>query len=111
MTVGTVNQADHISIKKFPQHKEISVLRAIENRRYLVRAANGGISTIITPLGITVKETKLFTKDVLVGEVSLQSDLTFYTKHPLIIPLFAVLISLIILLLALFKKIFGTKIK
>lgn len=93
------------------QHKEISVLRAIENRRYLVRAANGGISTIITPLGITVKETKLFTKDVLVGEVSLQSDLTFYTKHPLIIPLFAVLISLIILLLALFKKIFGTKAK
>ncbi len=93
------------------QHKEISVLRAIENRRYVVRAANGGISAIISPLGITEKETKLFTKDVLVGDVSLQNGLSFYSKYPMIIPLLAVTISLIIILLALFKKIFGAKLK
>ncbi|MCH7827587.1 MAG: apolipoprotein N-acyltransferase [Bacteroidetes bacterium] len=93
------------------QHKEISVLRAVENRRYVVRAANGGISCIIDPVGRTIKETKLFTKDVLVGNVSLESDLTFYSKHPMIIPLLAVLISLTILFFALFKKVFGDKSK
>ena len=36
------------------QHKEMQVLRAVENRRSLVRAANGGISCIVNPLGRTV---------------------------------------------------------
>lgn len=93
------------------QHKEISVLRAIENRRSVIRVANGGISCIIDPMGRTIKETKLFTKDVLVGNVSLESDLTFYSKYPMIIPLLAVLISLTILFLTLFKKIFGANLK
>ena len=41
------------------QHKEFAVLRAIENRKSVIRAANGGISCIIDPLGRTVKETKM----------------------------------------------------
>ncbi len=91
------------------QHKEIAVLRAIENRRSVIRAANGGISCIIDPLGRIVKETKLFTKDVLVGEASLQNEDTFYTNHPLIIPILSVLISIFILLFAIIKKISGAK--
>lgn len=87
------------------------MLRAIENRRSVIRVANGGISCIIDPMGRTIKETKLFTKDVLVGNVSLESDLTFYSKYPMIIPLLAVLISLTILFLTLFKKIFGANLK
>jgi len=76
------------------QHKEISVLRAVENRRSVVRAANGGISCIINPLGITVAETKMYTKDVLVGNVSLNNEKTFYTLHPFIVPVTSSLISL-----------------
>ena len=91
------------------QHKEISVLRAIENRRSVIRAANGGISCIIDPLGRTIKETKLFTKDVLVGDVSLENTETFYTKHPLVLPYLAILISILILFISLVKKIFGVK--
>ncbi|MCW8850382.1 MAG: apolipoprotein N-acyltransferase, partial [Melioribacteraceae bacterium] len=53
------------------QHKEISVLRAVENRRFVVRAANGGISCIIDQFGRTISATKMFEKAVLVGEVDL----------------------------------------
>ncbi|MCZ6702403.1 MAG: apolipoprotein N-acyltransferase, partial [Ignavibacteria bacterium] len=49
------------------QHKEFAVLRAVENRRSVVRCANGGISCIINPLGIIEAETEMFTKTVLVG--------------------------------------------
>jgi len=67
------------------QHKEFAVLRAVENRRTVVRCANGGISCIINPLGVTEAETEMFTKTVLVGDVSLQNEKTFYTEHPTII--------------------------
>lgn len=76
------------------QHKEISVLRAVENRRSVVRAANGGISCIINPLGVTVAETKMYTKDVLVGDVSLNNEKTFYTLHPFIFPVVSSALSL-----------------
>jgi apolipoprotein N-acyltransferase len=33
------------------QHLALAVLRAVENRRYLVRAANTGISAVIDPTG------------------------------------------------------------
>ena len=75
------------------QHKEISVLRAVENRRTVIRAANGGISCIINPLGETDLESKLFVKDVIVGDAYLESSKTFFTKYPLIIPDISMAIS------------------
>lgn len=91
------------------QHKEIASLRAIENRRTVIRAANGGISCIIDPLGRTVSETKLFTKNVLVGYAELRNEKTFYTKNPLIIPLLSLSLSLIIILFFIIKKFFIRK--
>jgi len=76
------------------QHKEIAVLRAVENRRSVVRAANGGISCIINPLGITAAATKMYTKDVLVGDVSLNDEKTFYTTHPFLVPVTSSALSL-----------------
>jgi len=76
------------------QHKEIGVLRAVENRRSVVRCANGGVSCIINPLGITEKETELFKRTYLVGDVKLNSDKTFYTKYPLIIPMISLAFSI-----------------
>jgi len=79
------------------QHKEISVLRAIENRRSVVRAANGGISTIIDPLGNTVAQTKMYTTDFLVGDVWLENEKTFYSKNPLIVPVISYVVSLFVI--------------
>jgi apolipoprotein N-acyltransferase len=67
------------------QHKEFAALRAVENRRTVVRCANGGVSCIINAIGETVTETEMFTRTVLVGDVPLQTESTFYTEHPAII--------------------------
>ena len=92
------------------QHKEISVLRAVENRRSVIRAANGGVSCIIDPLGNTIASTKLFTRDVLVGDVIINEGQTFYSQFPWIFPLFSSFISIITIMIFIFKKI-STKIK
>ncbi len=86
------------------QHKEIAVLRAVENRRSVIRAANGGISCIIDPLGRTKVESKLFTKTFLTGDVELENTETFFTKHPLIIPTAASLISFWVFAFFILKK-------
>ncbi|MFC2085565.1 apolipoprotein N-acyltransferase, partial [Bacteroidota bacterium] len=91
------------------QHKEFSVLRAIENRKSVVRAANGGISCLINPLGETVAETKLFTRDYLVVEVSIEDHSTFYSNYPLIIPYFSIILTILVILIFIYKRYFLTK--
>ena len=87
------------------QHKEISVIRAVENKRSVVRAANGGISCLIDPLGRTIAETSMYTRNYLVVDVPLNSELTFYTKNPWLIPMSASAISIMIILLSIVGKI------
>jgi len=86
------------------QHEEIAVLRAVENRRTVVRAANGGISCIINPSGKIVSSTNLFTRNYLVGDMVISNEITFYTKHPLIIPLLASFISLMTILFFIYNR-------
>jgi apolipoprotein N-acyltransferase len=86
------------------QHKEISVLRAVENRRSVIRAANGGISCIINPVGVTKIHTQMFTRTFLVGDVPIQDDETFFTKHAYLVPVLSSVFSIwIIGLFLLFK--------
>ena len=68
------------------QHKEFANLRAVENRRAVVRCANGGVSCLINKFGVTEVETEMFTRTHLVVDVPLNNEKTFYTKNPLIIP-------------------------
>jgi apolipoprotein N-acyltransferase len=63
------------------QHLAMSTFRAVENRRYLVRAANTGITAVIDPWGRVVARTALFDRTVLVRDVALVSDETFYARH------------------------------
>jgi apolipoprotein N-acyltransferase len=86
------------------QHKEIAALRAIENRRFVVRAANGGISAIIDPLGRTVQQTKLFERDVLIGDAGINNSLTIYSRFPLVIPLTCSFVSIVVILFFIYKK-------
>ena len=58
----------------------ITVFRAIENRRALVRAANTGISGFIDPAGRILAFTDLFTEDALVMNVPLLTEQTWYTR-------------------------------
>lgn len=64
------------------QHFQMSVLRAVENRSFLVRSANTGISGFIDPNGRVREATGLFERTVLVDEVRMRSGApTFYTAY------------------------------
>ena len=63
------------------QHLSMTVFRAVENRLYLVRAANTGISAFINPLGSINSQTFLFTKTFLRGEVKYVDKNTFYAAY------------------------------
>jgi apolipoprotein N-acyltransferase len=60
------------------QHLAMAVVRAVENRRYLVRAANTGISAIVDPYGRILAATPLMEQTVLRGELRSRADLTPY---------------------------------
>jgi apolipoprotein N-acyltransferase len=63
------------------QHYAMARFRAVENRRFLVRAANTGISAIVDPFGRELARTRLMEKRALVGDVRAISETTFYTRH------------------------------
>lgn len=64
------------------QHFEMSILRAVETRTYLIRSANTGISALIDPSGRVLGSTGLFEKGLLVEEARLRrGPLTFYTAR------------------------------
>jgi apolipoprotein N-acyltransferase len=62
------------------QHFEQASMRAIENGRYLVRAANTGISGIVDPYGRVVVESRIFEPAVIVGEARFLQTATLYTR-------------------------------
>ena len=63
------------------QHKQIAVLRAVENRRWIIQCANGGISCFIDPFGHIVQPTSLYTQAIIAGDIEPKTELTFYSKN------------------------------
>jgi apolipoprotein N-acyltransferase len=87
------------------QHKEMSALRAIENRRTVVRSANGGISCVIDKKGNTLIETEMFTRASFTYDVELNSDETIYTKTAYVLPVISLIISLFVMFAFTLQKI------
>jgi apolipoprotein N-acyltransferase len=63
------------------QHMSMAVFRAVENGKYLVRAANTGISAVVDPHGRVLERTALFDRTLLVRDVPFVPGLTFYARH------------------------------
>ena len=83
------------------QHARIAIFRAIENRIGLARCANTGVSMFVDPFGRVTKETELFTRTAVCGEVSFADGETFYTRHGNVFSQACVLVSAGWLLLSL----------
>ena len=64
-----------------PQHFAMAVTRAVENRKWLLRAANTGITAFVDPHGRVVARTQLFERRALVGEAAFVPGLTFYARY------------------------------
>ena len=62
------------------QHFEQASMRAIEDGRYLVRAANTGISGIVDPYGRVVARSAIYEPAVVVGDARLLTDTTIYVR-------------------------------
>jgi apolipoprotein N-acyltransferase len=62
------------------QHFEMAAMRAIEQGRYLARAANTGISGVIDPYGRVVRQSAIFEQVGMVEQVRLLTSRTVYSS-------------------------------
>jgi apolipoprotein N-acyltransferase len=62
------------------QHFAMATFRAVENRKWLLRAANTGISGFVDPKGRVVRASQLFEKRAIVGEAAFVPGLTVYAR-------------------------------
>jgi apolipoprotein N-acyltransferase len=63
------------------QHLSIATFRAIENRVFIARAANTGISGFIDPKGKIVEQGGIFTEEAMNRTIRLSKEKTFYTLY------------------------------
>ena len=63
------------------QHFTQAVFRAVENRVFVARAANTGISGFIDPRGKILKHGGIFKEEAINGTLRLMSERTFYTEY------------------------------
>ena len=61
-------------------HLALARLRAVEHRRFLVRATNSGVSAIVDPTGRIVARTGLLSRENLRGTVWMLDGTTVYTR-------------------------------
>jgi apolipoprotein N-acyltransferase len=81
LLVNVTNDAWYGRTSAPHQHFAMAVFRAVENGRYLVRAANSGITAVVDPRGRVVERTGLFERTVLVRDVPFVGTRTFYSRH------------------------------
>ena len=63
------------------QHASALAMRAIENRVWIGRSGNTGITMIVDPLGRIVARTPIFTQAVLSGGIRARTPDSFYLRH------------------------------
>ncbi len=63
------------------QHFATAVLRAVENRRTLVRVANSGITAVVGPTGEILAETALFERTAVTLKAGIYETKSFYTRN------------------------------
>jgi len=86
------------------QYLNICRLRAIETGKYLIKASNDGISALIDDKGNVVRRCSSIAYQLIVSDVPGNSRYTFFSRCGDLIGECAILIMLILVLLALFRR-------
>jgi len=89
----------------YKQHLRYGRLRAIETRKSIARSANTGISCFIDQRGDISQATNWWVPAIIEGEIKVNDQKTFYTKHGDYIARFLLLFSVIAIAIALIGKI------
>jgi apolipoprotein N-acyltransferase len=63
------------------QHLNMARMRAIENRRWILRDTNNGVTCVIDPNGVVRQSIPRHVVDALPAEFGYRDDVTFYTAH------------------------------
>jgi len=63
------------------QHLNMARMRAIENRRWILRDTNTGVTAAIDPYGRVRQSIPRHAVDALPAQYGFRSDITFYTAH------------------------------
>lgn len=82
----------------YKQHFQFSRLRAIENRKWIVRSANNGISGFIDPFGDVVYQTDFWTQTEIKHQIELISEQSFYVRYGNWLPLLAFITAIILII-------------
>ncbi|MFB0527692.1 MAG: apolipoprotein N-acyltransferase [bacterium] len=68
------------------QHSAMAPLRAVESRRWIVRAASSGMSQIIDPYGRVLDSLPIGSEGILIGKISANNEITFYHQYGWVFP-------------------------
>ncbi len=60
-------------------HLRQAAFRAVENRRFMIRASNNGFSAVISPSGEIIRQTGLFVPGCLAAEIVSLAERTWYS--------------------------------
>ena len=86
------------------QHLAIARLRAVENRRYLLRATNSGISAIVGPSGRIETSTVLLREAIASGRFAFIETRTLYTRYGDVLVFLCAIILCVLWILAEFHR-------
>jgi apolipoprotein N-acyltransferase len=93
------------------QHFALASMRAIEQGRYLARAANTGISGVVDPYGRVVARSAIFEQAGLVEEVRLLTGRTIYSQIGDAIAYLAIAMTLVALVTVRRVRVAGTPLR
>ncbi|MCX6153510.1 MAG: apolipoprotein N-acyltransferase [Candidatus Kapabacteria bacterium] len=86
------------------QHYQIACMRAIENRRYIVRCGNSGISGVISPLGETLSQATAQKKIAYLGSARTMDGQTFFVRFGDWLPHFSLILTILVLIYGKVKR-------
>ncbi len=75
------------------QHLEMAAFRAVEQRIWLLRAANTGVSALISPTGRIVRHSRLFEPALVVGRVTPGAGPSLYRRIGDVLPWSCLLVT------------------
>ena len=87
------------------QHLSMTIFRAVENRRALVRCANTGISCFVGPSGRIFSPTPLYSDEVVTRDIPImRTEPTFYTQFGDVFAIFCTIAAFLLVALHHLKK-------
>ncbi|MFQ6037685.1 MAG: apolipoprotein N-acyltransferase [Candidatus Aminicenantales bacterium] len=86
------------------QHFAMAVFRAVETRRYILRAATTGVSGIIDPYGRILARSQMMTQTCLTARIAPREDLTPYVRYGDVLPVASLTLSAPFLIFGMFVR-------